>query len=295
MAIYSISDLEKLSGIKTHTIRIWEQRYGVFRPKRTETNIRYYEDEDLQLLLNIVLLNKHGYRISQIAKMGMDAIREKASAVSPLKSDIDTQLDVLTLSVIEMDEYKFAHIFDTYVGQIGFERAMLEIVYPFMEKLSLLWLTGSIKPVQENFITQLIRNKLVAAIEKEPIPNDRKVPKFVLYLPKGEQQELSLLFMQYIIKKRGYQVLNLGVNLALPDLKDACAIHSPDFIFTILSENFNREPVSRYIEGIRDAAPDSKVLLTGYVVATQLIQLPPRTMILPSIDDALSFLEGLQS
>ena len=107
MAIYSISDLEKLSGVKSHTIRMWEQRYGVLRPKRTDTNIRYYEDADLQLLLNIALLNRHGFKISKIAAMSKEDIAEKASSLSDIRIGLDAELDVLTLSVIEMDEYKF--------------------------------------------------------------------------------------------------------------------------------------------------------------------------------------------
>lgn len=295
MAIYSISDLEKLSGIKSHTIRIWEQRYGILRPKRTDTNIRFYEDDDLQRLLNVALLNRHGFRISKIAEMSKEDMQEQVSSVSNLKFDIDAQLDVLTLSVIEMDEVKFSRIFDNHVDQIGFERTMMEVVYPFMEKLSLLWLTGSIKPVQENFITQLIRNKLIAAIEKEPLASDRKTTKFILYLPKDEQQELSILFMQYLIKKRGFQVVNLGANLALVDLKDACQIHQPNYVFTVLSETFNREPVQRYLSNLQAAVPDSHLLLTGYLMASQTPSNLGNATILPSLDDALAFLDDLKS
>lgn len=295
MAIYSISDLEKLSGIKSHTIRIWEQRYGILRPKRTDTNIRFYEDDDLQRLLNVALLNRHGFRISKIAEMSKEDMAEQVSSVSNFKFDISAQLDVLTLSVIEMDEVKFSRIFDNHVDQIGFERTMMEVVYPFMEKLSLLWLTGSIKPVQENFITQLIRNKLIAAIEKEPLASDRKATKFILYLPKDEQQELSILFMQYLIKKRGFQVVNLGANLALVDLKDACQIHQPDYVFTVLSETFNREPVQRYLSNLQAAVPDSHLLLTGYLMASQSASNLENATILPSLDDALTFLDDLKS
>jgi DNA-binding transcriptional MerR regulator len=294
MAIYSISDLEKLSGIKSHTIRIWEQRYGILRPKRTDTNIRFYEDNDLQQLLNVALLNRHGFRISKIAEMSKEDIAEQVSQVSNFKFDFDSQLDVLTLSVIEMDELKFARIFDNHVEQLGFERAMLEVVYPFMEKLSLLWLTGSIKPVQENFITQLIRNKLIVAIEKEPLVSDRKVPKFMLYLPKDEQQELTILFMQYLLKRRGFRVVNLGANLALVDLKDACQIHQPDYVFTILSETFNREPVQRYLANLQAAVPDSHLLLTGYLMASQSFASLENATILPSLDEALLFLDTLK-
>ncbi len=295
MAIYSISDLEKISGIKTHTLRIWEQRYGILRPRRTPTNIRYYEDDDLQLILNIALLNRNGYKISKIAAMSKEDIAEKVSDVSEVSLGLDAELDVLTLAVIEMDEYKFSRILDNHIKQLGFEEAMIEVVYPFMEKLSLLWLTGSIRPVQENFITLVIRNKLIAAIENLPIVHDRKATKFLLYLPKDEQQELSLLFMQYILKKRKFRVINLGANMAMIDLKDACQIHHPEYIFTILSESFNKEPVQRYLQNLSEAAADSQLLLTGYLVASHSIQLPENAKVLPSLGEAVEFLDKLSS
>lgn len=295
MAIYSISDLEKLSGIKTHTIRVWEQRYGLLRPRRTDTNIRYYEDDDLQMLLNIALLNRHGIKISKIAAMSREDIAQKVSDVSDIKIGLDAELDVLTLAVIEMDEYKFSRILDNYIKQMGFEEAMLEVIYPFMEKLSLLWLTGSIRPVQENFITLLIRNKLIAAIEELPMATDRNTKKFILYLPKDEQQELSLLFMQFLLKKRGFRVVNLGPNMATVDLKDACQIHHPDYIFTILSETFNKEPIQRYLTNLSEATQGSHLLLTGYLVGSQQVETPQNTTILPSLGETIEFLENLES
>jgi DNA-binding transcriptional MerR regulator len=149
VAIYSIKDLEKLSGIKAHTIRVWEQRYDIINPERTPTNIRYYKDEDLKFLLNIALLNKNGIKISKIAKMSKSEIAEKVAAISEINFEYGTQLDALTISMIEMDEYKFDRIISTNIQQIGFERTMLEVIHPFLDKLGVLWLTGSINPVQE--------------------------------------------------------------------------------------------------------------------------------------------------
>ncbi len=295
MAIYSISDLEKLSGIKSHTIRIWEQRYGILQPRRTDTNIRYYEDEDLKLLLNVALLNRHGYKISKIASMSKAAIAEKVGDVSEIRAGLDAEIDLLTLSAIEMDEYKFSRILDNHIGQLGFEQAMLEVLYPFMEKLSLLWLTGSIKPVQENFITQLIRNKIIVAIENEPVVTDRKAPKFILYLPREEQQELSLLFMQYLLKKRRFQVVNLGPNMALVDLKDACQIHRPNYVFTILSETFNKEPVQRYLENLADASLGAHLMLTGYLVASHSMKTPENATVLTSLEETIEMLDGINA
>lgn len=294
VAIYSIKDLEKLSGIKAHTIRIWEQRYGIIVPKRTHTNIRYYEDNDLKLVLNIALLNRNGIKISKIAEMSPEEIAEKVGAISEINFEYGTQLDALTISMIEMDEYKFDRIVGTNIQQIGFERTMLEIIYPFLDKLSLLWLTGSIHPVQENFISYLIRQKIIAAIDKEPLLADSH-QKFIIYLPEGERQELSLLFMQYLLKSRRNRVVYLGQEISISDLKDAYDIHKPDFIFTMITETFAKEPVQQYIDRLSETFPDSHLLFSGYQVVRQSVTPRFNTSILKSLDQTLAFLELLGS
>jgi len=290
VAIYSIRDLEKLSGIKAHTIRVWEQRYRIIQPQRTETNIRYYADDDLKLLLNVALLNKNGIKISRIANMSAQEIAEKVAAISDLNFEYDTQLDALTISMIEMDEYKFDRIVSTNTRQIGFERTMLEVIYPFLEKLSILWLTGSINPAQENFISYLIRQKIIAAIDQEPLTASKDAKKFIIYLPEGERQELSLLFMQYLLKSRKNRVIYLGLDISLSDLKDACKIHEPDYIFTMITETFAKEPVQKYIDRMGAGFPDARILLSGYQVVVQPVSPPENVLILKSLPQMLEFL-----
>lgn len=269
MAIYSIKDLEKLSDIKAHTIRVWEQRYDIIQPKRTPTNIRYYNDNDLKRLLNIALLNKNGYKISKIAKMTKKEIAEKVSSLSEVNFENDTQLDALTISMIEMDEFKFDKIISTNIDQLGFERTMLEIINPFLEKLSLLWLTGSINPAQEHFISCLIRQKIIVAIDKEPFVHDRNAKKFLLFLPEGSEDELSLLFLHYIMKSRGFKVIYLGQNIPFQDIKAVYDIHKPEFMYSIISEMFIKEPVHRYVDRLSKAFKECNVILTGYRVLAQ--------------------------
>lgn len=294
MAVYSIRDLEKLSGIKAHTIRIWEQRYGVIAPKRTKTNIRYYQDDDLKFLLNVALLNKNGIKISKIARMTRHDVAEKVAAFSEVDFEHNTQLDALTISMIEMDEQKFDRIITTSTQQIGFERTMLEVIYPFLDKLGVLWLTGSINPVQENFISYLIRQKIIVAIDKESIPQGKFTKKFIIYLPEGEKQELSLLFMHYILKSRSNQVLYLGQDISIGDLRDACKVHQPDFIFTMVSETFSKEPVQRYVDKLSETFPNCHVLLSGYQVVAQKVSSPHNVTVLRSLDHTLDFLEELK-
>lgn len=295
MAVYSIKDLEKLSGIKAHTIRVWEQRYSILEPQRTKTNIRYYQDEDLKYLLNIALLNKNGIRISKIAEMSKEEVAEKVAAISEINFEYATQLDALTISMIEMDEYKFDRIVSTNIDQLGFERTMLEVIYPFLDKLSVLWLTGSINPVQENFMSYLIRQKLIVAIDKEPLPSGLDIKKFLIYLPEGEKQELSLLFMQYLVKSRQNHVIYLGQEIGLTDLKDACEIQRPDYIFTMITETFAKESVQHYIDKLAKNFPDIQILLSGYQVVAQSISPPGNVSILKSLDETIAFLKKIKA
>jgi len=272
---------------------VWEQRYGIIQPQRTKTNIRYYQDEDLKFLLNIALLNKNGFKISKIAKMAREEVAEKVAAISEINFEYGTQLDALTISMIEMDEYKFDRIISTNINQLGFERTMLEIIYPFLDKLSVLWLTGSINPVQENFMSYLIRQKLVVAINEAPLPNGTKAGKFIIYLPEGEKQELSLLFMHYLLKSRHNHVIYLGQDISLADLKDAYKIQQPDYIFTMVTETFSREPVQEYIDKLAENFPETTILLSGYQVVAQKVDPPNQVTILRSLDQTMRFLDAI--
>lgn len=282
-----------MTGIKAHTLRIWEQRYSIINPKRTKSNIRYYDDEDLKFVLNISLLKKNGLKISKIAKMSKSEIVEKVQAISEINFEFGTQLDALTISMIEMDEQKFDRIISTNIKQLGFEKTMLEVIYPFLDKLSLLWLTGSITPVQENFISYLIRQKIIVAIDKELLPAQRGVKKFLLYLPEGERQELSLLFMHYLVKSRGFQVVYIGQDITVSDLQDAYNILKPDYIFTMITDALSKVSVQKYINQLSSTFPDCELLFSGYQMVVQNVEPNPNSRILKSLDQALFFLDSL--
>ena len=220
-------------------------------------------------------------------------IAEKVAAISEINIEYGTQLDALTISMIEMDEYKFDRIIGTNIQQLGFERTMLEIIYPFLDKLSVLWLTGSINPVQENFMSYLIRQKIIVAIDKEPLVVGKDVTKFLIYLPEGERQELSMLFMQYLVKSRKNHVIYIGQEITLADLKDAHSIHKPDYIFTMITETFAKEPVQAYVDNLSTNFPESKILLTGYQVVAQNVAPPDNVSILKSLDHTLELLNSL--
>lgn len=290
MSVYSIRDLEKLSGIKAHTIRIWEQRYDLLHPQRTPTNIRYYVEEDLKLLLNVALLNRNGYKISKIAKLSKEEIKQKIEELSINTSEHLSQVDALTMAMIEMDEYKFDRIISANIHQIGFEKAIIEIIHPFLDKLSVLWLTGSVNPCQESFITCLIRQKLLVAIDSEPVTLGTSVKKFVLFLPENVNQELSLLLLQYLIKARKHRVIYLGNNIYADDVEKVSKIVNPDYFFTIISEFQNEEQSIKYLENLKLKSGKSEILVTGVKQKDTLIQ---GVTFLESLDSTIRFLDNL--
>lgn len=293
MAIYSIRDLEKLTGIKAHTIRMWEQRYRLVSPARTDTNIRYYTDENLRHLFNVALLNRYGYKISKLAKMQPQEIAARVAEIAENNGSANSQVDAMTLAMIDLDEIAFDRIFSAYAWEHGFEKTMLELVYPFLDKLNVLWLTHSVSPAHEKFISNLIRRKLMCAIDKEPSDNQREGARFLLYLPEGDSQELTLLFMHYLLRSRRQKVVYLGPNTSLADLRDACQPFRPDYVFTILQEPLARQSVQSYLDNASQTITTGRLLLSGAQLFVNPVKLPSNARVLGGLPDALQFLDGL--
>lgn len=294
MAIYSIRDLEKLTGIKAHTIRIWEQRYQLIEPARTETNIRFYTDNNLRHLFNVALLNRNGFKISKLAKMRQEDVASIVAEIAENNGSQNAQIDALTLSMIDLDEANFERIFASYVWEHGFERTMLELIYPFLDKLNVLWLTNSISPAHEKFISNLIRRKLMSAIDKEPVTPARDASTFVLYTPESESQELTLLFIQYLLRARKQRVVYLGGGTSLSDLRDACDPLGADFVFTVLQEPLARYSIQQYVDNASQTLKKGRLILTGAQLFINYVKLPANAMVLNGLADTMQFLDNLQ-
>lgn len=272
MSTYSIKDLEQLSGIKAHTLRVWEQRYNLLMPKRTDTNIRYYDDDDLKLILNVALLNDNGYKISKIANMSSHEMREEVMKLTDRTLTHDDQIHAMTLSMIEMDEERFDKILSTNILKLGFEQTMMNIIYPFMSKIGVLWQTGAINPAQEHFISNLVRQKLIVAIDGQLYKGGGK--KFLLYLPEGELHEISILFAAYLIKLSGHKVIYLGQNTPSDDLFAVYKLHKPDYIMTVITTSPASEFIQTYVEKLATNFSQAQIILSGYQIVGQDFKFP---------------------
>ncbi|QHT67465.1 MerR family transcriptional regulator [Rhodocytophaga rosea] len=291
MSVYSIKDLEHLSGIKAHTLRIWEQRYSIITPKRTDTNIRLYDDIDLKLVLNISLLKDHGFKISEIARMSADDITQEVMTITEKKLNYPDQIQALTISMIDLDEDRFEKIMATNILQQGFEQTMIKIIYPFLTKIGVLWQTGAIGPSQEHFISNLIRQKLIVAIDGQ-LPSRKVVPKkFMLYLPDGELHELSLLFANYILRARQHKVVYLGQSLPFHDLCAAFQVHKPEYLLSIITSMPSQHEVQPYVDKLAAKFPGTQILLSGFQVVSQDISAPENITIVRNIQELIDFAE----
>lgn len=286
---YSIKDLEFLSGIKAHTLRIWEQRHHVLQPKRSDTNIRYYSDEDLKYLLNITLLYSNNYKISKIAKWSPKEVADKAYQLSDNTYDHNGQINALTISMIEMDEERFEKLLSTNILQFGFEKTMLSFIHPFLRKIGILWQTGAINPAHEHFISHLIRQKIIVAIDGQVVPSHPNAKKYLLYLPEGESHEMGLLFANYVIKSRQNKVVYLGGNVPLADVESVYKFHKPDCVLSLFTSKPVSDELQDYVNELSHLLPDASILLSGYQCFHNEIDLPNNTRVINSFEELIDY------
>jgi len=273
MGTYSIKELEKLSGIKAHTIRIWEKRYNITSPRRTATNIRFYSDEDLKKIINVSLLNTHGIKISKIADMSAEEISRKILDMSEAKPEADLYIDQLVVSMVDLEEGRFDKILTTLIDRFGFIRSITEVVYPFMEKIGVLWQTGTITPAHEHFISNLIRQKIITSIASLPIPS-KKSKKAILFLPEGELHEIGLLLFHYITRNKGFKTFYLGQSVPQEDLKTVYKIHKPDILITSLVSAPSPKHFEKYIHTLSQDFSDATILASGMMLRNTAFLIP---------------------
>lgn len=285
MSNYLIRDLEQISGIKAHTIRIWEQRYNIIQPKRTDTNIRQYDNEDLRLILSISYLRDHGHKISDIAKMTHEEISREIIHTSENALNYADQIHALTISMIDMNEVRFEKIISTNLLKFGLENTMLHIIYPFLTKVGMFWITGSIGPAQEHFISNLIRQKLIVAIDSLFVEDKPSQKSFLLYLPENEIHEIGLLFAHYIIKAHNHKAIYFGQNLPFDEIVFAHKHYNPDYIVTAFTVTPSGNDVQLYIDKLLKQFPDTKIIVMGAQTLRNKIHPSTNLIVVKQVED----------
>jgi len=248
---YTIAQAERLTGIKAHTLRIWERRYDFLVPQRTETNIRYFSDAQLRKLINVSILLKNNYRISSIAGMSEDLIHSKVGEFLSLEdTENEEVIKALILSMLIMDEAEFNRIFNRLVLRSGLMHTITDVIYPFLGQVGVLWGTNKVLPAQEHFISNLIRQKIISAMESLPQPGEN-AGKIVFFLMEQETHEIGLLLGAYLAKDLGWKVYYLGQNVPSDDIAMTVELLEPDLLMTmfVAARNYkNDEILCRLIE-----------------------------------------------
>lgn len=260
---FSIRDIENLTGIKAHTIRIWEQRYGILQPKRTATNIRYYDALDLKLALRISLLNNYGYKISRIHEMSEDDMNALIQKIN----DKDFKLQVLVNELLEttlaMDIDRFERLVNEYMRKYGIEQTIEQLIFNFLEKVGIMWMTDRIFPAQEHMMSNVVYRKLALAIESLPPKEADASPSVLLFLPEGEIHDIGLMYVNYLLRKYEKSPIYLGANSPIKEVKLVVEAKQPDYLYVHLTSVTSEFDVNKYLQKLHNAFPNAKILVSG--------------------------------
>lgn len=292
MNAFTIKDLENLSGIKAHTIRIWEQRYNFLKPQRTGTNIRYYTNEELKTVLNIALLNKYGFKISHIDKMKPEELREKIVSLSNLQAQQERMINELIQFMIDLDTDKFESLLDSYITSKGIDKTIMQVIFPFVEKIGILWLTNHINPAQERLVTNIIRQKLIIGIDGA-FTHFTVNKTIMLFLPEGEHHELGLLYMYYLLKSKGVNIIYLGANVPIKDVEFVATIKKPDHLYTHLTSvagNFNFD---KFLNGVQVKLHAFPLVISGQLAQHYKKKIPLSVSFCRSLSEVHEYMSTL--
>ncbi|HOK37157.1 MAG TPA: MerR family transcriptional regulator [Bacteroidales bacterium] len=284
---YNIKDLECISGIKAHTIRIWEKRYNIFEPQRTATNIRKYTDSELRKLLAIVYLLKCGYKIGKLSKLSNNELFDLFKECEIYNQKEESYL----MAMLSFDEEYFGNMFTKSISQIGFDETFTKLIYPLLDKIGMLWIQGSILPVHEHFVTNIIRKKIISEIEKQkPVP--QKNCKVLFALPETEGHEASILYSYYLARKSGLKTLYLGQFVPRKDLYEIIRNFNPDFFVTFFVTKIEDSVLNEIISDYEQIFSKTKLIISGNQVIERKLEINPnKTKIVNSPEEIKSIFE----
>lgn len=289
---FTIKELETLSGIKAHTIRIWEQRYQFLKPSRTSTNIRRYNNEELKTLLTVALLNKYGYKISRIDEMQPDQRMEAALHLKEPDAREEYVMNKLIGCMIDLQSIAFEKLLNSQIAENGIDNTITGLIFSFLERVGVLWQTNRLRPVQEHITTNIIRQKIIHAIESLPLAENDS-PLVVLFLPEGEHHELGLLYVYYLLRKRGLASLYLGANVPLNDLEYVVRVKDPAYLYLHLT-TFPQTRFNRLVQQLQKTAGKGQLVLSGYMAQLYEKVANENLVILQSLQAVQSYINDIK-
>ncbi len=281
-----------MTGIKSHTIRIWEKRYGILQPGRSDTNIRFYTNEDLKKLLNVSFLNQHGLKISRIAEMSEEDIRLKVQALNLAQLTDATLIESLIVAMIELNEHRFRDILDTAALRYGFGQVVVQVVFPFFQRIGIMWQTGVINPAQEHFVSNIVRNMIIGATEAIDYRPDPGLKKVVLLLPESELHEIGLLFYNYVLRIHNYPTLYLGQIVPLDSIERIVEITGPDAMVCSVTNALNAVDIDTLIRRIAETCK-GPVFVCGSALSACEVPMPANVSRFSKYEELLQLLAAL--
>lgn len=286
---FSIKDIENLTGIKAHTLRIWEQRHSIIVPKRTDTNIRYYDGEDLKKALRVALLNQNGYKISRIQKMSEEDIDDAINEITDPQFQIDSLVTRLLECTIDMNMDEFEQLLNKHINKNGIDSTVEELIFQFLTKIGMMWMTSKIFPAQEHLVTNVIQRKILLAIEKLNAKPGTESKLYLLFLPEGEFHQIGLLYMHYHLLNNGQKVLYLGADSPIEQIKLVEEVVHPDHLYTHLTSVAKDFDINSYVTRLSEILPDKDIFISGSMLQrSQVLDMPNNVIFINSLEEAKS-------
>jgi DNA-binding transcriptional MerR regulator len=288
--MYSIKDLEYLSGIKAHTIRIWEKRYQLIEPQRTDTNIRTYTDDDIRRILNVALLVKNGYKISNVAAYDESRLQAEVLRIHRIINDPENHVDQLIYQTINLDSFGFEKLLDKFIDEYGFPKTIQNIIFPLFDRIGILWQVGSIFSAHEHFVTNLIRNRLISETSKFVSQESSKTVLF--FLRENEWHELGLIFFNFLAAQEGLRCVYLGQSLPFIDLSNLLINSHFDYVCTSFIQAIEKVELEQYLANLSLIFNRNKILIAGRQIRIHNPKLPSNVFVIRNSNDFMKKISG---
>jgi DNA-binding transcriptional MerR regulator len=260
---YFIKDIETLTGIKANTLRIWEQRYAILEPKRTDTNIRYYEEDDLKYIMNIAVLNSHGFKISKLAGMCREDVQKLTQEHQDKCNEFHHAIQSLSRAMTSFDEREFNRVLSIQILNAGMEATIQDVIFPFLNHIGVLWTSGSINVAHEHFVSNLLRQKLYVAIDQLGVMVHPSADRFLLFVPDGDNHDLGLLIASYLLRAHGQHVVFLGKSTPIDDISQIYKVHRSEIMMCSITNSMKYSTTENYVKTVAKMFPDAQFWVTG--------------------------------